>query len=162
MKSSVFWNITSCSPLKVCRHFEGTLLLLTTACFTLVSCLTYSSSLKMEASCSSETSLHFQRTIYLYLWLYIPFCWTLAFFFSFLILYTVGMTPWSRDQPVARPLPTHRRTQTQNKRTQTSMPWVGFEPPIPAFERAKAFHALDRAATVIGTMRFKGINFRAV
>jgi hypothetical protein len=30
------------------------------------------------------------------------------------------------------------------------MPWVGFEPMIPAFEQAKAVHALDRAATVIG------------
>jgi hypothetical protein len=29
-------------------------------------------------------------------------------FFSFLILYTVGRTPWTGDQPVARPLPTHR------------------------------------------------------
>jgi hypothetical protein len=27
---------------------------------------------------------------------------------------------------------------------------VGFESTIPVFERAKAFHALDRAATVIG------------
>jgi hypothetical protein len=31
------------------------------------------------------------------------------------------------------------------------MPLVGFEPTIPAFERAKTFHALDRAATVIGS-----------
>jgi hypothetical protein len=30
------------------------------------------------------------------------------------------------------------------------MPWVGFEPTIPVFERAKIFHALDGAATVIG------------
>jgi hypothetical protein len=30
------------------------------------------------------------------------------------------------------------------------MPCVGFEPTIPAFERAKTFHALDGAATVIG------------
>jgi hypothetical protein len=30
------------------------------------------------------------------------------------------------------------------------MPWVRFEPTIPAFEQAKAVHALDRAATVIG------------
>jgi hypothetical protein len=30
------------------------------------------------------------------------------------------------------------------------MPRVGYEPMIPAFERAKTFHALDRAATVIG------------
>jgi hypothetical protein len=31
------------------------------------------------------------------------------------------------------------------------MPRVGFEPRIPAFERAKTVHALDRAAIVIGT-----------
>jgi hypothetical protein len=43
-------------------------------------------------------------------------CWVLAAFFTFLILYTVGRTPWTEDEPVARPLPTHR-TQTQNKRT---------------------------------------------
>jgi hypothetical protein len=71
-------------------------------------------------------------------------------FFSFLIFYTVGRTPCTGDQPVARPLPRHRTTQTQNKRTQTSMPRVGFEPMIPVFERAKTVHALDRAATVIG------------
>jgi hypothetical protein len=41
-------------------------------------------------------------------------------------------------------------TYTQNKRTQTSMPLVGFEPTIPALERAKTVHALELAATVIG------------
>jgi hypothetical protein len=51
---------------------------------------------------------------------------------------------------VVKPLPVHRTTQTQNKRTQTSMPRVGFEPTIPVFELAKTVHALDRAATVIG------------
>jgi hypothetical protein len=30
------------------------------------------------------------------------------------------------------------------------MPWVGFEPMTPPFERAKTVHALDREATVIG------------
>jgi hypothetical protein len=53
------------------------------------------------------------------------------------------------DHPVARPLPTHRTTQTRNKGTQTSMPQVGFEPTIPVFEWAKTVHALDSAATVI-------------
>jgi hypothetical protein len=38
-------------------------------------------------------------------------------FCNFLILYIVGRTPWTRDQPVARPLPTQRATQTQDKRT---------------------------------------------
>jgi hypothetical protein len=50
-----------------------------------------------------------------YIWLYIS-CgpWP---FFQFLNLYTVVRTPWMEDHPVARPLPTHRITQTQNKRT---------------------------------------------
>jgi hypothetical protein len=30
------------------------------------------------------------------------------------------------------------------------MPRMGFEPTIPVFERAKAFRALDRKASVIG------------
>jgi hypothetical protein len=88
----------------------------------------------------------------MYLSLYIalqPFAgpWPL---FSFLILYTVGRTPWTEDQPVARPLPIHRTTQTQNKSARTSMPWVGFEPTIPVFEGPKTVHALDSAAAVIG------------
>jgi hypothetical protein len=44
----------------------------------------------------------------------------------------------------------HRTTQTQNKRRQTCKPWVGFEPTIPVFERAKTFYALDRVVAVIG------------
>jgi hypothetical protein len=72
--------------------------------------------------------------------------------FQFLNLYTVGRTPWTGDQSVARPLPIYRTTQTRNKRTQTSMPWMGFEPTIPVFERAKTVHALDRVATVIGLL----------
>jgi hypothetical protein len=33
--------------------------------------------------------------------------------------FTVGRTPWTGDQPVTRPLPAHRTTQTQNKRIHT-------------------------------------------
>jgi hypothetical protein len=36
-----------------------------------------------------------------------------------------------------------------NKRTQISMPLVGFEATIPVFEQAKTVHALDRAVIVI-------------
>jgi hypothetical protein len=83
----------------------------------------------------------------MYPWLYSP-CglWPL---FQFLNLHRVGRTPWTGDEPIARPLPTHRTTQTQNKRTQTSMPRVGFEPRIPVLEWTKTVHALDRASTVI-------------
>jgi hypothetical protein len=45
---------------------------------------------------------------------------------------------------------THTTTQTQNKRTQTSVPRMGFEHTVPPFKREKRAHALDRAATVIG------------
>jgi hypothetical protein len=87
--------------------------------------------------CSScDTHIH-THTLYL----------DLGPFFSFLILYIIGRTPWTGAQPVARPLPTHRTTQTHNKSTQTSMPRVGFEPTIPVFERTKTVHALDRVAT---------------
>jgi hypothetical protein len=96
--------------------------------------------------CASNLSYYFYTIIIF--WLYGPFL-GLGSFFSFLILYTVGRTPWTGDQPVARPLLTHRTTQTQNKSTHTFMPWVEFEPTIPVFERAKTVHALERAATVI-------------
>jgi hypothetical protein len=65
--SSVFWDITPYSPMKVNQdfremyrfHLQGRTLLST--CFTLVSCLAYFSTLKMEAKCSSETSVDFKR-----------------------------------------------------------------------------------------------------
>jgi hypothetical protein len=78
MKSSVFWDITLCSPLKVNRPFGGTYRLHRQGrkicqarnqresrwkpVFTLVSCLAYPSTLEMEATCSSETSIDLQLT----------------------------------------------------------------------------------------------------
>jgi hypothetical protein len=47
---------------------------------------------------------------------------------------------------------TQNTTQTQNKLKQASMPQVEFEPTIPACERVKTVHALDRAATLIGNL----------
>jgi hypothetical protein len=37
------------------------------------------------------------------------------------------------------------------------MPRVGFEPMIPAFERRKTVHALERAAIVIGQLLTSGL-----
>jgi hypothetical protein len=59
------------------------------------------------------------------------------------------MTPWTRDQPDARPLPARRTTRTQNKLRQTFMTREGFEPTISMLERAKTLHVLYRAATVM-------------
>jgi hypothetical protein len=61
--------------------------------------------------------------------------WNLVDFFSFLILYIVGRTPWTKNQSVARPLPTHRTTLTQNKRTD-----------IHALSGIRAHHPSVRAA----------------
>jgi hypothetical protein len=98
---------------------------------------------------SLEVYRQIQSNSVIYLWLYSSLL-CLGHFFSFFIFYTVGRTPWKGGQPVAKLLPAHRTTQTQNKRAQTSTPWVGFEPMIPVFEQVKTAHVLDRMATVIG------------
>jgi hypothetical protein len=69
-----------------------------------------------RALLAEMTSVLLSIYLSIYLWPYSPLL-DLGRFFSFLILYTVCMTPWTGDQPVARPLPTHRTTQTQNKYT---------------------------------------------
>jgi hypothetical protein len=83
--------------------------------------------------------------------------------FSFLILYAVCRARW-RDQPVARPLPTHRinthrhlclewgsntRSQCSSGEDCSCLRPRGHCDRL-AFERAKTVHALDRAATVTG------------
>jgi hypothetical protein len=77
MKSTIFSEITPCSPLKVNRRFGGTYRLhlqgrkISQARnprenrwqgFILVSCLAHFYTLKMEAICCSETSVDFQRS----------------------------------------------------------------------------------------------------
>jgi hypothetical protein len=86
---------------------------------------------------------------FIHQWLYSPLLGP-GLLFSFVIFFTqpVGLLGWVISLSQGRYL--HRTKQTQNKRTQTSMPWVEFEPMLPVFERAKTVHALDRAATVIG------------
>jgi hypothetical protein len=100
-------------------------------------------------------------------------------------LYTIGRTPWTGNQPVARPLPKYRTTQTQNKRehtrTHTHTPnihalsgirthdhsvrasedssWLrplGYRDWL-ASERAKTVRGLDRSATVTGQLYYKRI-----
>jgi hypothetical protein len=63
---------------------------------------------------------------------------------------SVGRTPWTGDQLVARPLPVHKHRKTHTTQTFNIHPWVGFEPTVPASARAKTIHALDCSATVTG------------
>jgi hypothetical protein len=80
MKSSIFWDIMLCGPLRVnrcfggkCRlHLQGRIIsqernqhkirLYLPPALTLVSCFVYSSTLKMEETSSSEMLVDFQRT----------------------------------------------------------------------------------------------------
>jgi hypothetical protein len=68
-------------------------------------------------------------------------------FFNSLMLHTVDRSALD-GKSACHKVVTYPQTQT--KWTQTSMPWVGLEPTIPASERAKTVHALDCAATVTG------------
>jgi hypothetical protein len=80
----------------------------------------------------------------IYLWLYSP-CgpWSLIQFLNLIHSRSVSLDGGSARRK------THRATQTQNRRTQTLMPKVGFGPTIPVFGQAKTVHASDRAATVM-------------
>jgi hypothetical protein len=70
-------------------------------------------------------------------------------FFSFVIFFTqtVGLLGRVISPSQGRYLHTGQHKHRINAYThQTSMPWMGFEPTIPASELAKKVHALDRAA----------------
>jgi hypothetical protein len=75
-------------------------------------------------------------------------------FFSFLIiLQTVGLLGRVISSSQGLYLNTGQHKHRLNTYTyQTSMPCVGFEHTIPASERAKTVHALDRSVTVTGTL----------
>jgi hypothetical protein len=173
MKNTVFWAVTPCRLVRTCcLGFLLAVLWIWRRCF-LPICRALS---KLKGVTTQKTvrfitkiiksrnmfylsiclSVCLSVCLSIYLWLYSP-CgpWSL---FQFLTLYTIGRTPLTGFQPVARPLSTHRTTWTQNKRTQTSMPRVGFESTTPVFERAKTVRALGRAATEICSTTCKFTN----
>jgi hypothetical protein len=78
------------------------------------------------------------------------------FFFSFMILYTDGRPPCTKDQPAARSLPIHRIAQIYYKRILTSMPQTEFESMTSVIESAKTFIS-EIAATVFGRNTFKTV-----
>jgi hypothetical protein len=85
-------------------------------------------------------------------WLYSPLLGVSRFFFSFLIFYTVGRTPWTEDHSVARPLPAHRTAQTQYKTRTQIHASSGIR------TQTKIVHDLDRAATLIGPLsQYQGL-----
>jgi hypothetical protein len=65
IRSYIFCNIMSCSPVKINLRLGGTVLM--SACFIVTPCLAYSSDLKIKVICSSETSPGFQWTTWCYI-----------------------------------------------------------------------------------------------
>jgi hypothetical protein len=76
------------------------------------------------------------------------------FFSSLIYTQSVGLLRRVISPSQGRYLHTEHH-KYRKKRTQTSMPLVGFEPMIPAFKLAKTVYALGRAATVIGLISNK-------
>jgi hypothetical protein len=74
------------------------------------------------------------------------FC--LGRYFSFLVC-TRAVVLLGRGISPSQGRHLHTGQHSQNKRTCTSMPEVGFEPTILVLERAKAVHDLDCATAVI-------------
>jgi hypothetical protein len=94
----------------------------------------------------NKFTLTFKVTLLL-LWLYGLLLGLWRFFSSWSYIQSVGLLRRVISPSQGRYL--HTELYKQNKRTQTSMPLVGFEPTISAFDRAKTVHALGRAATAI-------------
>jgi hypothetical protein len=79
--------------------------------------------------------------------------WNFPFHFSLLhvnLRQSVGLLGWVISSSQGLYLYTDTEKRTHIHKHQTSMPWVGFEPKIPASEWAKTVHALGRWATVTG------------
>jgi hypothetical protein len=84
-----------------------------------------------------------RTTVIFFHWLYSPLGpWHLLFSFM-IILQTVGL--------LGRVISSSQGLYLNTGQHQTSMPCVGFERTIPASERAKTVHTLDRSATVTGS-----------
>jgi hypothetical protein len=86
---------------------------------------------------------------FIHQWLYSLFLGP-GLFFIFVIFFTQSVGLLGQGISPSQGLYLYTEQHKQNKRTQTSMSHVRFEPTIPAFERAKTVHVLDREATVIG------------
>jgi hypothetical protein len=85
---------------------------------------------------------------FIHSWIYSPLLGPgLFFYFEILSIQTIGLIGGVMSLSQGRYL--HTGQHKQNKRIHRHPCfWAGFKPTIPAFERAKTVHALDRAASV--------------
>jgi hypothetical protein len=87
------------------------------------------------------------------------YCKLSYFLLCMCCLFLHSCSLWKLDGVSAHPKATaYTQNNTNTEKTytiQASMPWVGIEPTIPVFRRTKTVHALDRAAIVIGPVKWK-------
>jgi hypothetical protein len=100
--------------------------------------------------CHYSVSFYYYYYCYYYYGSTALFCAFAAFSVSW--TYTQSVRLFGRGISPSQSLYLHRTIQTQNKRRQTFMSRVEFEPTNPGFERANTVHALDGVATTIGTV----------
>jgi hypothetical protein len=74
--------------------------------------------------------------------------WALASDFQFRDTFTDGRIPWRSDQPLARPLPEHRTTQTQNKHIPNIHSLYGIRTHDPGFRASEDSTCHDRMSAV--------------
>jgi hypothetical protein len=78
-----------------------------------------------------------------------------------LMIYTVRMTPWTGDQLVARPVPTHRTTQTQNKGTHIHA-WSGIRTHDPSVRANEDGSYLTTVRPLIGMLKCNSANINVI
>jgi hypothetical protein len=106
-----------------------------------------SSSIRLDQKLIGRFLLHVSFWVIFFYWLYSPRGPGPLISVSWTFLQTVG--PLGRVISSSQGLYLNTGQHKQSKHThQTSMPWVVFEPMIPAFELGKTVHALDHSATV--------------
>jgi hypothetical protein len=71
-----------------------------------------------ERLAASQAALSSMELVIVHQWFYSTLLGPDLFFSFVIFFYRDVRTPWTSDQPVTRPLPTHRILQTQIKRTQ--------------------------------------------
>jgi hypothetical protein len=88
----------------------------------------------------------------IYLSIYLSVCLFVCLYVCLsvcLSFYTAGRTPGTVDQSLARPLPVHKRTRTQNKTYTHIHPRSRIRTNDPDIWAEKTLHASNRAVTVI-------------
>jgi hypothetical protein len=156
MQSSTFWDITQCSPLEVNWRLEKNIARSSVCYLFHVGFLLglffnpeYRGAMflrNISWLSAFYTSLYPARYFF-FQWFFQPIQ-DPGLLLSPVIIFTDSRTPWTSDQPIARPLPKRRTTQTQNECIHT--------PNIHALSWIRTHHPSVRASEDSSCLRPRG------